>query len=99
MRIRVERSGGFAGLVRTADVDTATLPADLAREIDERLRAIDFAAAGRAADAESRPDAFQYDVLIDDRGAQQRATFREPNLPADFRALFKRLLELTPMSR
>ena len=95
MRIRVERSGGFAGLVRTAEVDTATLPEAHAREIEDRVRAIDFeGGARRSAEAEARPDAFQYDVTIDDGAKRQRVTLREPALPAGFSEVFRRLLEL-----
>jgi len=96
VRIRVERSGGFAGLVRTAEVDTATLPEAHAREIEDRVRGIDFEGGARlSGEAEARPDAFQYDVSIDDGDTQHRVTLREPALPAGFREVFRRLLELS----
>ena len=57
MRIEVRRSGGFAGVARTFSVDTSTLPAARAAQIERLARAL--------TKASSSPDAFSYDVTID----------------------------------
>lgn len=58
MRIEVRRTGGFAGIARTWEVDTAQLPAGRAAEI-ERL------ARGLAAPSSQVADGFSYEVTID----------------------------------
>jgi hypothetical protein len=60
MRIEVRRTGGFAGVARTFAVDTSTLPAARAAEI-ERL------ARGLAPRSSQVADSFSYEVTIDGR--------------------------------
>ena len=60
MNITVRRTGGFAGVARTFAVDTATLPAARAAQIERLARGL----APRRAPA---ADAFAYDVIIDGR--------------------------------
>jgi hypothetical protein len=75
-------------------VDTANLPTAEAHDIEARVRAIDFDGAGRqTAAAEPRPDAFQYDVTIDDGDIHRQVTLRDPTPPA-FQELYRRMLEL-----
>jgi hypothetical protein len=94
MRIEVQRSGGFAGLTRTASVDTGRLPAAEARRIEDSVRVLDLEAAGRqAAGARPRPDGFQYDVTIEEGGERRRVTLCDPT-PAGFQDLFRQMLEL-----
>jgi emfourin len=94
VRVEVQRSGGFAGLSRVTAVDTANLPPADARDIEERVRTIDFDAAGRqTAAAEPRPDAFQYDVTIADGDSHRKVTLRDPT-PPGFQDLYRRMLEL-----
>jgi len=57
MRIEVRRSGGFAGVSRTFSVDTSSLPAARAAQIERLARAL--------ASHRSSADAFSYDVVID----------------------------------
>ncbi|HEX6447733.1 MAG TPA: protealysin inhibitor emfourin, partial [Streptosporangiales bacterium] len=62
MRIAVTRSGGFAGLVRRAEIDSADHP-DVARLLDAvRLDELPEPAP--------RPDRFVYEIEIGDRAAQ-----------------------------
>ena len=68
MRIEVRRSGGFAGVSRTFAIDTSSLPAARAAQIERLARDL--------APSSSSPDAFSYDVTIDDR------TFREVDAEA-----------------
>ena len=59
MRISVRRTGGFAGLARTWECDTAALPADRAARIEE---IVDSLAVRRAP---SVADGFSYEVTVD----------------------------------
>jgi hypothetical protein len=57
MRITVRRTGGFAGITRTFEVDTATLPAARAAEIERLVR--------QHRKGEPAADGFGYEVTVD----------------------------------
>lgn len=58
MRVTVRRTGGFAGIARTWEVDTAQLPAGRGAEVERVARGV----AGRSLPG---ADAFSYEVTID----------------------------------
>ena len=58
MRISVRRTGGFAGIARTWECDTAMLPGARAAEIERIARSL---AVGRSPLA----DGFSYEVTVD----------------------------------
>ena len=60
MRVTVRRTGGFAGVTRTWEVDTAQLPAARAAEIEQLANEL---AAGSSQQAVA--DAFVYEVTVD----------------------------------
>ena len=60
-QIRLQRSGGFAGIPVNAEVDSAKLQPAEAAELERLASAVDF--SGSAADAEPRPDSFQYHLV------------------------------------
>ena len=78
MKITVTRSGGVAGAIVTAKVDTADLAPDQARAIE----AIAAKAASSTDHSEMMPDAFQYDVTIDDGGDPRILCFHGDRCPA-----------------
>ncbi len=84
MRISVTRTGGFAGLVRHAELETAGRPDA------ERLRALARAAlAGPAAAAgPAVPDGFRYEITV---GAET-VHCADPHLTAAQRALVQAVL-------
>lgn len=79
MRIEVRQQGGFAGLrPPPLVVETADLPPDAAREIEQIAKTLP---AGN--EPAHGADLMRYDVQVDDR----RTTFYEPNVPAPVRRL------------
>jgi hypothetical protein len=58
MRIRMERSGGFANIQESVSADTAELPEDAAEQILRLAHGLDL-------DAKSVPDAYQYHVIVE----------------------------------
>jgi hypothetical protein len=42
MRISFERSGGFAGIIRTTNIDTATLPPNECKQVSELIQSASF---------------------------------------------------------
>ncbi|MFB9836163.1 protealysin inhibitor emfourin [Actinoallomurus acaciae] len=62
MRVAVTRSGGFAGLVRRAEVDSADHPAVAGL--------IDNVSLDEVPQHRPQPDRYVYDIQIGDRSAQ-----------------------------
>lgn len=86
----VTRTGGFAGLTRRAELETAGRPDD------EHLRALarDALAAGEPGEAATGaargvPDGFSYEITVDG----QTLRCAEPHLSEAQRALVRALLE------
>ncbi|MEU0786254.1 protealysin inhibitor emfourin [Streptomyces sp. NPDC006173] len=85
MRIQVRRTGGFAGIERRAEVDTAGRP-DAA---DWHALAERTLAAGRGAPPPGVPDGFSYRITVD--GTTVHAA--DPSLTEDQRELISRVLK------
>lgn len=79
MRIRLRRSGGFAGLqAPPVEIDTEQLPADKAGEVKQlvsQARLFDPPAGQGPSQpvpgSPPAPDAFQYDLSVEDGGRSQ----------------------------
>ncbi|MFG2605683.1 protealysin inhibitor emfourin [Streptomyces sp. NPDC048514] len=85
MRIRVRRTGGFAGIERRAEVDTSGRPdAHEWQTLAERA----LASAGRTPTA-GVPDGFHYEITVDGRTVHTA----DPRLTEDERALITRVLK------
>ncbi|CAM5706956.1 MULTISPECIES: protealysin inhibitor emfourin [Streptomyces] len=85
MRIQVRRTGGFAGIERYAEIDTAGRPdADEWQALAERALA-----AGQATRPAGVPDGFGYEITVDGRTVHAS----DPRLPDDLRALVTRVLK------
>src|SRR5687767_1704815 len=64
IRVDVERTGGFGGLVTRRSVDTRSLPTEDGQQLARLVRGLDVDALTRTGPGRSVPDAFQYDILI-----------------------------------
>lgn len=85
MRIRVSRTGGFAGIERRAEVDTSARPdAHEWHALAERA-----VAAGRGALPAGVPDGFSYEITVDGRTVYAA----DPRLTEDQRELIARVLK------
>ncbi len=102
-RVRLTRSGGFAGLSMVASVDLDELPEDTAAEVRAALDEVDFdkpAGRRRRAAAPAPPafgagaaDTFQYDLEV--IGAERRSlTVHEPLPSPQLQTLVDVLLPL-----
>jgi hypothetical protein len=98
-RVRLTRSGGLAGLSMVASVDLDDLPAATARKLRSALAKVDFEPApaprraGRRAAPAPFPDAFQYDLEVDD-GERRAITVHDPVPSRELQALLDVLLPL-----
>ena len=96
VRVEVERSGGFGGLVTRHSADTGSLPADDARQLAELVAALDLDALANApSPTRTVPDAYQYDVLISTAGRQVDLHVQDPDVPAELRSLIRFVVQRT----
>jgi len=85
MRIQVRRTGGFAGIERHAEVDTAGRP-----DAEEwRALAEGALASGRGTPPAGVPDGFGYEITVDGRTVY----CADPRLTDEQRALVSRVLK------
>ncbi|MBO4255259.1 protealysin inhibitor emfourin [Streptomyces sp. NPDC002144] len=85
MRIRVRRTGGFAGIERRAEVDTSGRPdAHEWQALAEKA-----VAAGRATPPAGVPDGFSYEITVDGRTVYAA----DPRLTEEQRQLISRVLK------
>ncbi|MFI0810325.1 protealysin inhibitor emfourin [Streptomyces echinatus] len=85
MRIRVRRTGGFAGIERRAEVDTSGRPdAHEWQTLAERVLA-----SGRGTPPAGVPDGFSYEITVDGRTVYAA----DPRLTQDQRDLVSRVLK------
>ncbi|MEU6369073.1 protealysin inhibitor emfourin [Streptomyces sp. NPDC046931] len=85
MRIRVRRTGGFAGIERLAEVDTSGR-ADAQEWHTLAERAL---AAGRGVPPAGVPDGFSYEITVDGRTVY----CADPRLSEEQRTLVSRVLK------
>ncbi|MDT9690701.1 hypothetical protein Q5762_20605 [Streptomyces sp. P9(2023)] len=84
MRIRVRRTGGFAGIERTAEVDTSAVP----DAVEFHTLAVAVLREG-GDDGRAGPDGFSYEITVD--GETVRCC--DPRLTAPQRALITKVLK------
>lgn len=85
MRIRLRRSGGFAGLqTPPVEIDSQQLPTDKARELEQLVteaRLFEQPAGAATSQPAAAPglarDGFQYDLSIEDAGRSQAVRLHE----------------------
>jgi hypothetical protein len=98
-RVRLTRSGGLAGLSMVASVDLDDLPAATAKKVRSALVGVDFERppaprkGGRRAAPAPFPDAFQYDLEVND-GKTRSITVHDPVASPELQALLDVLLPL-----
>ena len=78
MKITVKRSGGFAGITSAVSADTASLPSEQAAKINAIVSQVTSAQDSGT----MMPDAFQYDVDIEDETGSKSLHFSGDPCPA-----------------
>jgi len=92
MEISVRRTGGFAGIARTARVRTDDLDAPAADELRALVREADLPAVKSEP---SGADRFQYEIDVRDGDREQRAIVHEGAMPEPVRRLVDRVQVLS----
>jgi hypothetical protein len=91
MRVRVVRRGGLAGIPVRGEVDTAELPADKAKLVEDRLHGLPM---DRPAAPPGHPDGFQYALEFPDAGGETRSiVLDESEVDDDLRPVIQKAME------
>lgn len=95
LRVRVQRTGGFANRVLRADLDSATLPPEQAAELTRLTGRVDFAGLAERAAAQGGgrgADRFQYDVSVEQGELRHHLQLAEGAVPEELTALLDHVL-------
>ncbi len=94
MRISFARSGGFAGIILTTSVDTATLPAEEANQLHQLVEAADFFNLPATITSPApQYDRFQYKLTVEENGKEHTVMVNEPAVPETLKPLIQWLID------
>ena len=94
MRVRFERSGGFAGITLGSDFDSNQLPAEQTAELTRLVaEARFFELPALIESAKSGADLFQYSISVEDGAQKHRVEFAQGGAPDHLRPLVQWLSE------
>lgn len=89
MIVRHERSGGFAGITITVEVDSESLSAKEAKELKEL---VEKALPPDQPKKTTMPDQFEYEFVVKDGDKSRKYLVNDETLTDDMRALSKWLI-------
>jgi len=88
MKVRLERTGGFAGAKLSVSLDSDELPADRAQELSARVQGAGFfALPAFTVPKRAVRDAFHYQIIAEDGGRTKTVEVDDPDLSAPLRHL------------
>jgi hypothetical protein len=88
MRVRLERTGGFANIRRTFSADAATLGPERAEELRRLVEAADLEALAAAPPQPARgADRFSYTITVEREGTERAVTVGEDVAPPALQVL------------
>jgi hypothetical protein len=99
-QVHFERTGGFAGIRLATSVDTADLPEEEARALEEKIQAARFfEQPGQMRSAGNEPDRFQYKITVEQAGKSHTVEVGETSMPEDLQPLVEHLGNLARTRR
>jgi len=100
LRIIYERSGGFAGLTLTVELDTASLPPDEAHDVQKMIEEAGFFTLPASIPALTCvADAFQYVVTVEAEGKQHTVRTIDTAIPDALLPLIEYLTKVAKEKR
>ena len=90
MKVSFRQSGGFAGLIRGVDLDTAQMDADAAQELEALVSASGIVGHKKARTHAGR-DLVQYEIKIEQDEEISKRSFDDKTIPTDVQPLLKYL--------
>ncbi len=95
MKVTFERSGGFAGMLMTATVDTEILSTSEAEQLRQLIQATNFFhLPSKIVSASSQPDRFQYKIIAEDGNRHHTVQVSESVISEQLRSLLDWLTEM-----
>jgi hypothetical protein len=92
-RIRIQRSGGFAGVSLGGEVRSGELSPEDAEELDRLASNVDFTSTkGDAPGRPGQPDRFQYSLVVDHGADRYELTSGEGSMDEPLRELVRWLM-------
>lgn len=93
MRIVFERTGGFAGIKMTKEIDTASLPVEEINQLRQLIDAADFFHLPTTLTSKSpQPDRFRYRITIQDSDQEHTVVMSEQALAGTLKPLIDWLM-------
>lgn len=86
MKVRFVQAGGYAGLIKGWEVDSATLSSDEAGELERLVRDSGISESGETLSAAGR-DLQQYELSIEDRTLKVSVTLDDSSVPQSAKPL------------
>jgi hypothetical protein len=100
MRIYFERTGGFAGMVMTFTVDTASLPLDEAHDLTQMVDTAGFFdLPAEIAKPVPGADRFHYQLTVEAAERQHTVEMGEAAVPETLQPLLRRLMTMARSRR
>lgn len=90
MRITYREAGGFAGLARGVEIDTATLPPAEARRVEALVARAGLTTQARQGPPEAR-DLLTYEIVVETEAGRTVTTFDDATLPEEAEPLLEYL--------
>jgi hypothetical protein len=90
MKIRFRQTGGFAGLVKSAEIDTEQLPPAEAEQLTALVTQANFFELPEPT-AAARPDEEQYTIAIESGGRSRELHLGHLSIPAQLKPLVDRV--------
>jgi hypothetical protein len=92
MIIRVERSGGFAGLAQRAEIDTGALDPQDRQKLQDLVESTGFFQAPPSPEGDpGGADRFQWQITVERGSDQHTVTLHEGSLPLHWEPLIETL--------
>ncbi|MGB6299138.1 MAG: protealysin inhibitor emfourin [Rivularia sp. (in: cyanobacteria)] len=90
MLISLERIGGFSGISKVIEIDSAKLPENKSKKLSILLQTANFFDLPAYIESSSRQrDGFQYILTIDSKGKKNTVTVAESAIPEDLKLLIE----------
>ncbi|MGG6264459.1 protealysin inhibitor emfourin [Leptolyngbya sp. AN03gr2] len=87
MRVTLEQSGGFAGLMITKSIDTQDLSPSEAQQLENLVKSSNFFQLNSIVEASPQPDRFGYTLMIEMNGRSHSIDLSETNMPEKVRPI------------
>lgn len=89
MRVTLEQSGGFAGLMITKTIDTQNLSPAESQQLERLVNESNFFQLTSTVEFSPQPDRFQYMLLVEAGNRNHSIQVSETNMPEKVRSLME----------